>query len=377
METKLLIAFIILIDIAMFGTIFESFVHPNSPPIKPVIQPAKREVPSVAYEIEDLTKRMQYNYPSMQARYVRPYHHRLISDHTDWAFKFVTKDLEIQPEFSKECLKPVTVAVVDTGVDYNHVDLKDYFFFAPILHSIGYDFVTKQPYPYDTHGHGTHVSGIVTSLSRHGYGANNGCDDVRILSFKYYDNSGLGYNNLTNTILSLQAAIKNGAELISYSGGGLDPSVREEEEVRTAQKFGIGFVAAAGNEGQDNMVSPYYPASYPGAEVVSVAAVYEDGKLIHSSDYGKNVLFGAPGLTVLSTLPENHWGTMSGTSQATPFVTAAIAHLVMRSGRQLTPQQAVKVLCQTAKSDPVILCGVIDLAAAARWVDEHYPPVKH
>lgn len=255
------------------------------------------------------------------------------------------------------CSPSVVVAVVDTGIDYTHPELQDSLYVNNgeigawsdptgktsckdkscngidddgngfVDDVSGWDFVHDVAMPYDTHGHGTHIAGIIASKAANGMGTAGICPEVTIMPLKYYDNSGIGYNNLQNTVRAIQYAVKNGANIINYSGGGADPALTERVAIELAQKKGVLFVAAAGNDGHDNTASPYYPASYPLDNIISVASLNKQNQFLPSSNFGKTVMVGAPGLSILSTLPGGRFGTMSGTSQATAFVTGAAALL--------------------------------------------------
>lgn len=259
----------------------------------------------------------------------------------------------------KACSKDIVVAVIDTGIDYTHPELKDNLWvnraesgpWTPpagmttacrdkacngidddnngfVDDVAGWDFVHNIPVPYDTHGHGTHIAGIIAAVAGNGTGIVGVCPNVSIMPLKYYDNSVLGYNNLQNTVRAIQYAVMNGAHIINYSGGGADPAPLEAMAVKQAEEKGVLFVAAAGNDGHNNDWIPYYPASYNLDNIVSVASLNQSGQLLSSSNYGiKSVDVAAPGLGILSTLPAGRFGTMSGTSQATAFVSGTAALL--------------------------------------------------
>ncbi len=262
---------------------------------------------------------------------------------------------------TQSCSPTINVAVIDTGIDYTHPELKENIWvnqgetgsWEPpkgmaalgydcrdkscngidddgngfIDDVVGWDFVHDVPLPYDTHGHGTHISGIISAASANGIGTTGVCPRATIMPLKYYDNSGAGYNNLNNTVRAIQYAVKMGAHIINYSGGGSDPAPAERAAVSEARKRGVLFIAAAGNEGRNNDRIPYYPASYGLDNIVSVASVNKKNELLPSSNYGKTVHVAAPGMMILSTLPAGRFGTMSGTSQATAFVTGEAALL--------------------------------------------------
>ncbi len=284
----------------------------------------------------------------------------------DWALSAIGFFDLLSPSFSMtrvgaaECGTPITVAVVDTGIDYTHPDLKDLVWTnsgesgpwePPVeLRSqitcrdkscngidddkngfiddvVGWDFVHDVPLPYDNHGHGTHIAGIVASTANAGLAPGTNCQRVQIMPLKYYDNSGAGFNNLANTVRAIQYAVKAGADIINYSGGGSDPAASERAAIEDAHKKGILFIAAAGNDGHSNDQIPYYPASYGLENIIGVASLNKQNQLLPSSNFGKTVQVAAPGLSILSTLPEGKFGTMSGTSQATAFVTGTAALL--------------------------------------------------
>lgn len=258
---------------------------------------------------------------------------------------------------STVCLDTVRVAVVDTGIDYNHPELAPFLWrnigeTGPwtsqdksnlcydrscngidddnngfIDDVVGWDFVHDVPLPYDQHGHGTHISGIITSTASVGLSQGSNCKRVEIMALKYYDNSGAGFNNLANTVRAISYAVKMGASIINYSGGGSDPAASEKNAIEEANKKGILFIAAAGNEGHSNDVVQYYPSSYNISNIISVASLNKNNMLLPSSNFGKNIQLAAPGLSILSTLPEGKYGTMSGTSQSTAFVTGLVAFL--------------------------------------------------
>jgi hypothetical protein len=276
-------------------------------------------------------------------------------------FQAFTPLLQPAKPTTQSCSPKVVVAVVDTGIDYTHPELKDHLWInsgeagpwepPAELASLttcrdkscngidddgngfvddvaGWDFVNEQPLPFDVHGHGTHIAGIISSSPAMNVGMVGVCPSATIMPLKYYDNSGLGYNNLQNTVRAMRYAIRMGANIINYSGGGADPAASERAAIEEAQKKGILVIAAAGNDGHNNDQVPYYPASYGLDNIVSVASINREYELLPSSNYGtKSVNIAAPGLSILSALPTGKFGTMSGTSQATAFVTGAAAML--------------------------------------------------
>ena len=249
--------------------------------------------------------------------------------------------------------RSVVVAVIDTGADVNHEDLKGNIWTNPgetgkdslgrdkatngvdddhngyIDDVHGWNFVSSNAKLADNHGHGTHIAGIIGAEANNGKGIVGIAPEVSIMVLKYFDPLSPGSDNLKNTIKSIHYAIENGAQIINYSGGGLEFSQEEHDAVDLARKKGILFVAAAGNERANSDKIPYYPADYGLDNLISVTAFNPSQEVLSSSNWGVvSVDIAAPGQNILSTLPGNSYGFMTGTSQATAFVTGAAA-LVM------------------------------------------------
>ncbi len=254
--------------------------------------------------------------------------------------------------------KKIIVAIIDTGVDYTHPDLKNNIWQNPneipgngidddhngfVDDVMGWDFVDNDPFPSDDHGHGTHVAGIIGAVRGNGIGISGVCPNVSLMILKYYSPNSNGKENLENTIKSFRYAVQNGAHIINYSGGGAEFSKEERAAIEDARKKGIMVVAAAGNERQNADVHAYYPASYDLDNIISVAALTPAKKLVDSSNYGiKRIDVAAPGQNIYSTLPKGQYGYMTGTSQATAFVTGVAALALSTYG--VLPSIAIKDL---------------------------------
>jgi thermitase len=246
--------------------------------------------------------------------------------------------------------REIVVAVIDTGLDVNHEDIKNNVWKNPGetgLDSLGRDkatngvdddkngyiddvngwnFVGNNRNLSDNHGHGTHIAGIIGAEANNGKGIVGIAPEVSIMVLKYFDPLSTGTDNLKNTIKAIHYAIEKGAQIINYSGGGLDYSQEEHDAVEEAKNKGILFVAAAGNERSNSDKIPYYPADYGLENVISVTAFNPSQEVLSSSNWGVNTVdIAAPGQNILSTLPGNSYGFMTGTSQATAFVTGAAA----------------------------------------------------
>jgi subtilisin family serine protease/subtilisin-like proprotein convertase family protein len=243
------------------------------------------------------------------------------------------------------------VAVIDTGVDYTHPDLAaniwtnpgeipgngkddDHNGYVDDVH--GYDFVNHDGDPMDDHFHGTHVAGTIGAVGDNGIGIAGVNWHVQIMACKFLDETGSGYES--DAIAALNYAVANGAAISNNSWGGLGFSAAFQTALQNAAAKGHIFVAAAGNNGWNNDRDAFYPASYDVPNVVSVAATDNNDQLAWFSNYGaKSVDLAAPGVNIYSTFPTHetqamqdegfnpYYGTISGTSMATPHVTGVLA----------------------------------------------------
>lgn len=310
----------------------------------------------------------------------------------DPSHKIVTRNEKVRKLlFKSEKKKPVLVAVIDTGVEIEHPALKDSIWTNPGesgLDSLGRDkasngidddgngyiddvhgwnFVDNDNDISDNHGHGTHVAGIIRTMSEDG-----SAPSVQIMVLKYYSEP-KGTNSFDpqdSTIKAIEYAVKMNAKIINYSGGGRDPSDEEFRAVKKAAYSGILFVAAAGNNGEDSDIDDYYPADYHLSNIISVAAINSRMQILGSSNYGKETVdILAPGENIESYFPGKSSGCMSGTSQAAAMVTGT-ASLLLSLSPQTLPLDIKPALVSTvtrvrgletkSKSQ-----GVIDLEKAA------------
>lgn len=235
----------------------------------------------------------------------------------------------------------VIVAVIDTGVDYNHPDLRNNIWRNPheIPHNgldddgngyvddyIGYDFVNNDSDPWDDHGHGTHVAGIIGAEGNNGLGIAGVAWNVKLMALKFLDEKGTG--TVANAVRAIDYAVRMGAHIINASWGTSAYSTILAQAIDRAERAGVLFVSAAGNDATNNDRVPHYPSSYSYPNVLAVAATNFYDQLASYSNYGsKTVHIGAPGSSILSTLPNGSYGYMSGTSMAAPYVSGAAALL--------------------------------------------------
>lgn len=209
--------------------------------------------------------------------------------------------------------KDVTVAVIDSGINQKHPDLKNRIVEAK-------DFTTDGD-PEDFNGHGSHTSGSIAADNQ-GNGIVGVAYDANIVSLKSL--SGEGYGQMDWTLKALDYAIDQNVDIINMSLGG--PHHPELQRlIRKAQDKGIIVVAAAGNSGDGLKFTP--EVSFPGyySEVVQVGAVDYQGNLARFSNTNDEVDVLAPGVQILSTYKNGQYAKLDGTSMASPHVAGALA----------------------------------------------------
>jgi thermitase len=223
--------------------------------------------------------------------------------------------------------RTVKIAVIDTGVDYNHPDLVGN---VDVAH--GFNFVNNTKDAMDDQGHGTHCAGTIGALHNNKVGVAGVMADVTIIPIKFLDSNGSG--TLEAAVKAIDYATELNVDLMSNSWGGGGRSVALYEAINRASEKGIIFTAAAGNSSSNNDSAPSYPASYDSPNIVSVAALTAQNGLADFSSYGRNsVHIAAPGHKILSTVKGGGYEVMSGTSMATPHVSGVLGLLLAKEGR--------------------------------------------
>lgn len=231
----------------------------------------------------------------------------LAVDNLDWGVQRI-KAPDVWPTTAADGM---LIAVIDTGIDYTHQDLRDRY-------GGGYDIVNKDTDPFDDHGHGTHVSGIVAS-DLNGAGLAGVAPKAKILAIKALNNEGYGY--ISDLVEAIDYAMAHGAQIINYSLGTSSNSKTLEEKINQAAAKGIIQVAASGNTNGGSLL---YPAAY--GSVISVSATDSNDHFASFSSLGAELA--APGVAVSSTIPGGGYAAWSGTSMAAPHVTATVALMI-------------------------------------------------
>ena len=245
----------------------------------------------------------------------------------------------------------VIIAVIDSGIDLTHTDLKANIWINPgeipgngidddhngyIDDIYGWNFIKNNSNVTDDDGHGTHVAGIIAGDGNNSKGITGIMWSATIMPLKFLDSKGNGY--VDDAVSAIRYAIKMGASIISCSWGGEEYSQALKDVIDTSSAL---VVCAAGNgdSGTNDDVSPIYPACFTSKNIISVAATDENDELASFSDYGLNsVDVAAPGTSIFSTLPGSHYGYMQGTSMAVPYVTG-LAGLIKSIRPDLTALQ--------------------------------------
>ncbi len=239
--------------------------------------------------------------------------------------------------------KEIVVAVLDTGIDYNHEDLINNIFYNKneipnnnidddnngyIDDVNGISIITNNN--YDDNGHGTHIAGIIAA-QHNNIGIAGIAPNIKILSIKFLDKNGYGTNINEilgyNYILSMK---KRGVNIVAVNAsyGGSYYSKATYNIIKKLNEEGIMVICAAGNEKNNNDKYKTYPASYDLDNIISVTSIREENngyKFSNFSNYGiTTVDIAAPGSSIFSTYPQNNYIFLSGTSMAAPHVTGAI-----------------------------------------------------
>lgn len=228
----------------------------------------------------------------------------------------------------------VVIAVIDSGIDLNHPDLKANIWINKgeipgnridddhngyIDDVYGWNFISDNNNISDDDGHGTHVAGIIAAEGNNSKGVAGVMWSATIMSLKFLDNEGNGY--VDDAVSAIRYATKMGASIISCSWGGSEYSQALKDVIDASSAL---VVCAAGNRGSgtNDDISPVYPACFTSKNIISVAATDASDALASFSDYGLNsVDVAAPGTHICSTLPGSQYGYMQGTSMAVPYVT--------------------------------------------------------
>lgn len=227
----------------------------------------------------------------------------------------------------------VVVAVIDTGVDYNHPDLKDNILKDSSGTVVGYDFANGDSDPIDDHGHGTHVTGTIAGIGNNGVGIAGVTWNTKIMPVKFLASNGYGWSD--DGAKAITYSVDHGARVLSNSWGGNGMSQVINDAINYAHDNNVIIVAAAGNNNSDTR--DFSPANNP--NVIAVGASDSQDAKASFSNYGDIDVY-APGVDVLSVrasgtsmgnIVNNYYTRASGTSMATPHVSGLVALLLSKN----------------------------------------------
>lgn len=285
-------------------------------------------------------------------------------------------------------VRETIVAIIDTGVDINHEDLKDSIWINAdeipdngidddnngyIDDVYGWNFFddTNQVYiDSEQDAHGTHCAGTVAANAANGTGIAGIAysPNVKIMVLKVFGGVS-GSGKMQYIADAIRYAEANGAAICNMSLSGMSGKSLLYELISHSKML---FVAAAGNSGMNNDKWSVYPASFDLDNLISVANLYCDRTLYTHSNYGaSSVDLAAPGTYILSTAPENNYRFMTGTSMATPMVTAAAA-MIFSHYPSIAPAQVKQLILRTARpldslQQKCVTGGMLDLGAAMQY----------
>jgi subtilisin family serine protease len=298
----------------------------------------------------------------------------------------------------------VVVAVVDTGVRYTHEDLRDNMWVNPgesgvdssgrdkrtngidddgngyVDDVFGISALDHSGNPVDTHGHGTHVAGIIGARGNNGIGVTGVAWTAKLMALKFLDEHGQG--TISGAIECLDYARAKGAKIINASWGSYGfNSQALQDAITNLNIAGIIFVAACGNSATDNDVTPLYPASYNFDNIISVAATTRTDAPAAFTNWGAtSVDLAAPGSPIFSAWngSDSDYRYVDGTSQAAPQVSGAAA-IIWAQNPVLTYREVIQAI--VTHTDPIpafagytVSGGRLNLAAALASAGSTPPP---
>lgn len=233
-------------------------------------------------------------------------------------------------------VSPCTVAIIDTGVDYTHKDLRGI--------GRGYDWVSQDSRPEDSDGHGTALSGIVSVIAgKPGSNASpKNTPPLTIIPERIGKDGNTMYGSLS--ALAIGHAAENGADIILMGYGGTQPSLAEERAISYAVQKGCLLIASAGNEDSNTM---HYPSD--NFEVISVGSIAKSDGLSYFSNYGIYIELVAPGEEIISTCHNNSYCKGFGTSFAAAEVAGVAAYLL--ESYPLLSSSDIRTILQTSATD--------------------------
>tara|TARA_B100002019_G_scaffold286606_1_gene297339 strand:+ start:48 stop:980 length:933 start_codon:yes stop_codon:yes gene_type:complete len=243
-----------------------------------------------------------------------------LSPHDIQFLPWAIKRFNVQDAWKHSRGENVTVAVIDTGCDLNHVDIKDNL--LP-----GRNFVDNNHNPQDVQGHGTHVAGTIAAIDN-SYGMVGVAPATKIIPIKSLGDNGSG--SMRDVANGVMWAVDHGAEIITMSLGSPYPSRALQNALRYARDNKVIVFCAAGNDG--NGIDINYPAKF--LETIAIGSINHSLGVSDFSCCGDTLDFVSPGEDVISAAPGNKYARLTGTSMATPYAVGCAALLLSLSKKQ-------------------------------------------
>ncbi|WBW98142.1 S8 family serine peptidase [Oceanirhabdus sp. W0125-5] len=283
----------------------------------------------------------------------------------------------------------VVVGVIDTGIDIAHEDLAKNIWINTneiqngidddnngyIDDIFGWDFINNSnsvfnAYEYQSENHGTHIAGIISATKDNGIGVSGTAPKAKIIPLKVFEN---GEAYTSDIIEAIEYATNKNVKIMNCSWGSehYNPILRD-----VIEESGMLFIFPAGNQGENIDSKPFYPASYDSENIITVGSINQNEELAYNSNYGQvSVDVYAPGENIISTLPNDEYGYLSGTSMATAFVTGQAA-LILGEYRDIGISELKNAIIESSVEVPSLPQGrVINNVEAFRYLEEN-PPVN-
>ncbi len=317
----------------------------------------------------------------------------------NYSLLFASQWMSLESAWDVTTGSPNVIAlVIDTGIDYNHPDIAANMWRNPneipsngidddrngyIDDIHGINAITNRGDPLDDHGHGTHVAGTIGAVGNNAVGVAGVAWNVRLAGAKFLSSGGSG--SLSDAVKAINYGItlrKAGHRVLlsnnSWGGGGFSSTLAAA--IEAAGKAGTLFVAAAGNSNSNNDVTAAYPASYSSDSIIAVASSTSTGARSSFSNYGAtSVDIAAPGSNIFSTLTNNRYNYMSGTSMASPQVAGVAALVQSVCNGNLTVAQTRNAILSTGTVYPawsglVATSAIVNAAKAVSAALASCPP---